>query len=499
MQGHKQYQEKLFTTFRLSDRVPENNFYRRLVNCLNLNFLYKETEKYYGKEGNPGIDPVVFFKLLLTGYFQNLQSDRSIIENAKLRLDILFFIGYDIDEELPWHSTLSRTRQLYGEEVFQSLFKKVLEQCIDKGMVAGRRQAIDSVLVNANASMDSLVYNQIIEDGAEYVSNLTEEGEKTIKLPAPKPSTRSNKNWHSPTDKDARIAKKPGKPTKMNYLGQVSVDTAHHVITNIEAHYADKRDSECLPEVLDHTIKNLANFNLVVEEVLADTNYSSPEAIRAAKSSNISAYIPNIGSYKPQKEGFIYNEDGDYYECEGGAFLHFKRVRIKSEKQLVRDYASSKSDCKQCPLKLNCIGKEGYKRLSHSVEKTLYDQMYIQTSSSYGKQMKEKRQSTVEPVIGTLVNFTGMKKVNTKGLTQANKFMIGAAIAYNIKKWMKWQNKKPKIVAIALSIPEKLKVKPLFYASCQQIRASANDFLSKMNSWLKYQQDLEEKTLKYTF
>src|ERR1039457_7225857 len=169
MQGRKQYQEKLFTTFRLSDRVPENNFYRRLNNLLDLRFLYKATTKYYGREGNPGIDPVVFFKLLLTGYFQNLQSDRSIIENARLRLDILFFIGYDIDEELPWHSTLSRTRQLYGEEVFQSLFKQVLEQCIAKGMVSGRRQAIDSVMIKANASMESIQRREIFDDGIQYI------------------------------------------------------------------------------------------------------------------------------------------------------------------------------------------------------------------------------------------------------------------------------------------------------------------------------------------
>ena len=131
MQGQKHYHEKLFTTFSLSERVPENNFYRMLDSRLNLHFLYKSTEKYYGKEGQASIDPVVFFKLLLTGYFENLQSDRRIIENARLRLDILYFIGYDIDEELPWHSTLSRTRQLYGEEVFQELFIKVLKLCIN--------------------------------------------------------------------------------------------------------------------------------------------------------------------------------------------------------------------------------------------------------------------------------------------------------------------------------------------------------------------------------
>ena len=71
------------------------------------------------------------------------------------------FLGYDIDEALPWHSTISRTRQLYGEEIFKKLFKEVLGLCIDKGMVTGKRQAIDSIAVQANASMESLQKKEI--------------------------------------------------------------------------------------------------------------------------------------------------------------------------------------------------------------------------------------------------------------------------------------------------------------------------------------------------
>jgi len=70
------------------------------------------------------------------GYLENLNSDRRIITTSRMRIDILYFIGYDLDEELPWHSTLSRTRQLYGEEQFMSLFKLVLKQCIDKHLVS---------------------------------------------------------------------------------------------------------------------------------------------------------------------------------------------------------------------------------------------------------------------------------------------------------------------------------------------------------------------------
>lgn len=132
MQGKKQYSEKLFTSFQLSNHVPADNFYRRLKDQLELNWLYKSTQKYYGREGQASIDPIVFFKLILVGYLENLNSDRKIIEHSKMRLDILFFLGYDLDEALPWHSTISRTRQLYGEEVFKELFSKVLGLCVKK-------------------------------------------------------------------------------------------------------------------------------------------------------------------------------------------------------------------------------------------------------------------------------------------------------------------------------------------------------------------------------
>ncbi len=173
MQGRKAFEEKLFTNFQLSDRVPTDNFYRRLKETLDLRLLYKLTARYYGTEGQESIDPVVFFKLMLVGYLKNLGSDRRIINTAALRLDILYFIGYNLDDALPWHSTLSRTRQLYGEDVFKELFRKVLKLCIDKGMVSGRRQAVDSALIKANASMDSLAEKEVMQDADAFADELT--------------------------------------------------------------------------------------------------------------------------------------------------------------------------------------------------------------------------------------------------------------------------------------------------------------------------------------
>ena len=101
MQGTKRYEEKLFVSFRLSERIPPDNFYRRLKEEPDFSDLREKTKPYYGIEGHKSIDPEFFFKLMLAGYLENISSDRQIIEHCSLRLDILYFLGYDIDEPLP--------------------------------------------------------------------------------------------------------------------------------------------------------------------------------------------------------------------------------------------------------------------------------------------------------------------------------------------------------------------------------------------------------------
>ncbi len=505
MQGKKQLIEKLFLSFQLSERIPAENFYRRLREQLDLQFIYRSTKKYYGKEGQQSIDPVVFFKLLLIGYLENLNSDRRIIEHSRMRLDILYFLGYDLDEELPWHSTLSRTRQLYGEDVFKELFSKVLGLCVQKGMLSGRRQAIDSAYVKANASMDSLVEKEIIADGEQYLQELQQDEygneieqhanvmkddrdsdtitksrndntnrhhtwkSKEYKgMPTGKSLTNrtdgndteearpkfiSNHTHYSLTDRDARVSVKPGKPRQLNYSMQTSVDMGSHIITNTEAHLADRRDSECLPEVLRNTISNLEYHGLTVEEIASDTGYSSGKALQSCIDQHITAYIPNFGQYKAEREGFTYNEEEDYYLCERGAKLPYKKTYQDKRGYYKKQYRSSSLDCKNCPLRQVCIGnKADYKKIESTTDKHLYDEMHKRLQTRYAKGMKKRRQATVEPVLGTLINFMSVRRIWTRGLEAANKFVIGASIAYNIKKWLNYKERKTKTEAMAIKV-----------------------------------------------
>lgn len=110
MQGIHTHQPKLFVSVTLDDLVPEDNFYHRLDVTLDLSILSSETRGYYEQEGQVSIDPLVFFKLLMIGYLNNLTSDRHLDTYASNCLDVCWFLGYQLDKTLPWHSTISLIR-----------------------------------------------------------------------------------------------------------------------------------------------------------------------------------------------------------------------------------------------------------------------------------------------------------------------------------------------------------------------------------------------------
>jgi transposase len=389
MQGRKTLHQKMLYNVSLTDLVSEDNFYRKLDKTLDFNFLYKRTAQYYGSEGQESIDPVVFFKIILIGYLNNINSDRKMIEYCSNCLDIRLFIRYDIDENLPWHSTISRTRQLYGEEVFLELFKEILSLCVEKQMVRGKRQAVDSAFVKANASMDSLIEKEVLADADFYAEELNENSEFKVSSTREKlvnqhhnwkedaykgmpkggskdtntdengnlirPKYLSNHTHYSPTDPDAKISVKPGKPRLLNYFGQISVDDAHHVITGACADFADQRDSQCLEKIVSLTQNNLAENDIEFDQLLADAGYSSGSALAFLETTEIDAWIPNFGQYVPEREGFIFNKDKNQYKCqkEGGnrAILVYKGIKTDSKNYQKNQYRSSEKDCKDCPLR----------------------------------------------------------------------------------------------------------------------------------------------------
>jgi len=482
MQGRKEITPKMLYQVHIGDLVPRDNFYRKLDKELNLDYLYKATRHYYSDEGQESIDPVVFFKICMIGYLNNINSDRRLIEYCSDSLAIRLYLKYDIDENLPWHSTISRTRQLYGEEVFRSLFKEVLRLCVGKGMVSGRRQAMDSAFIKANASMESLLEKEVLEDSDTYADELAQNSEqeaqrgvtaekkkqveerqasqeKRTKNHPGSDSTGakllSNATHYSPTDPDARISTKPGKPRNLNFFGQLSSDTSHHVITGACADFADKRDSQCLEKLCDQTLENLRENEIKMLELLADTGYSSGVSLQYLEQKGINAWIPNFGQFTPQREGFIYNKELNRYECQRGnrAILPFKNARTDSKGYTRHIYRSNESVCKNCPHKTECCGeKTKFKKIEQSEHYDIYMRNHEKRikNERYASRMSRLRSATVEPVLGTLINFLGMKRVNTHGIAGAEKHVLMASLCYNLKKLLKFKPRKVETAAIKM-------------------------------------------------
>lgn len=470
MQGIKQRSSKLFYQFSLQETIPADHPYRRIEQALDLRFLYRRTRGYYGKDGQKSIDPVVFFKLCLLGYFNNIPGDRGLIRYCSDSLAARWFLGYDIDEALPVHSTVSRTRTLFGQDVYEEVFREVLALCVEAGLVGGKRQVADSALIKANASIDSMQRRVIMEDASAWCRQVNAEnleppeespreaggdeepgGLASVELPEEQnPRPRSNKTHCSASDPDGRLARKPGKPTDMYYHGQVSVDAQQGVIVAAMADHADSEDHQSLPALLDQMQANLSAHHLRVEELIADSKYNTLKTIEGCQQAGVTAYMPNPSGYRREREGFSYDPATDSYRCSQGVTLGYKR-QDKSRDYYNNVYASSAKDCAGCPIRSECItGKKNYKTLTHSSGKAFYDQMDDRLQTDYGRRLLARRRGVVEPVLGNLLHHNGMKKVYSRGIEAADKHVLMASISFNLKKWLKYASIAPLRKAVAM-------------------------------------------------
>ena len=162
---------------------------------------------------------------------------------------------------------------------------------------------------------------------------------------------------------------------------------------------------------------------------------------------NITPYIPLLGGALSGSEGFIYDEQKDWYICPNNKILKGEAVD-DGRGHLVKKYFSLQSDCKNCPIRKSCISdKAKTKKVQHSIYKAELERAKTRQQTVKAKVMKRKRSSTVEPVWGTLINFTSMKRLNARGIKAANKMLLVAATVYNLKKWLKFTA--PKVIAKA--------------------------------------------------
>ena len=140
----------------LEELVPSDHFYRRLEAEIDLSFVRELVAPLYAGGGRPSVDPVVFFKLQLAMFFEGIRSERQLMRLAADRLSLRWYLGYDLFEALPDHSSLTRIRERFGAGVFRRFFEEIVGMCVEAGLVRGEELFFDATKVEANAAVESL-------------------------------------------------------------------------------------------------------------------------------------------------------------------------------------------------------------------------------------------------------------------------------------------------------------------------------------------------------
>src|SRR5579859_4303249 len=138
MMGFKERAFAPLVAVSLEELVPPDHFYRHVQKVLDLSFVYDLVRESYALAGRPSIDPMVFFKLQLVMFFEDIRSERLLMRQVADRLSVRWYLGYDLDEPLPEHSSLTRIRERYGVDIFRRFFEQIVEQCQEEGLVWGR-------------------------------------------------------------------------------------------------------------------------------------------------------------------------------------------------------------------------------------------------------------------------------------------------------------------------------------------------------------------------
>jgi transposase len=286
--------------------TPANAFYDRLNQILDEHKFDAKVErvcqKFYKKSayGRPSMAPGVYFRSLLIGYFEGLDSERGIAWRTADSLSLRKFLGYALDETTPDHSTISRTRRLYWLETHKAIFRWVLKILDKEGLVSGRTVSIDATTLEANAALKNIVrrdngqsYNDYLKELAKVAGMENPTREQLARLDRKRKKKGSNQEWMSPSDPDARITKMKDGRTHLAHKAEHAVDLTSGALLAVTLQPANEGDTTTIHKTLDEAQEVAREINgLGVEEVVADKGYHSGAVLTDVHAQEIRSYIP---------------------------------------------------------------------------------------------------------------------------------------------------------------------------------------------------------------
>jgi len=316
---HRERQEDLWVAHTELATAPGHPFYERLNAVLDAEsfdrFVEDRCSKFYAPQfGRPSLTPGIYFRSLLIGYFEGIGAERGIAWRLADSLALRRFVGIALDEATPDHSTISRTRRLIDLETHAAVFAWVLEVLARRGLIVGKRVAIDATTLEANAAMRSIVRRDTGASYEEFLTGLakasgieTPTREDLARLDRKRKKRTSNKEWKSPVDEDARVAKMKDGRTRLAHKAEHAVDLDSGAVVAVTLQAADKGDTTTLDETLIEAGRAVAELVVEqakspscditvnihgIEELVADKGYLSGAVLKRVKSYGVRSYIP---------------------------------------------------------------------------------------------------------------------------------------------------------------------------------------------------------------
>ncbi len=498
MMGTKARHFAPLTTVSLEELVPHDHFYRHLERTLDLSFVRDFVQQTYAGKGRPSVDPVVFFKLQLVMFFEGIRSERQLMCHAADRLSIRWFLGYDLGEPLPDHSSLTRIRERYGVEIFRRFFDAIVEQCQQEKLVLGRELYIDSTQVNANADLDSLTPRFAVEARAAIQTHLAalfseEESQQEPQtaatevvaasidatftevmmcaMPTPLPiplskaaqeelaqdnaarhdwiaeEGRQQREIHglyqrtadfkvSTTDPDATPMRLKGGGTHLGYHTHYVVDGGKaRIILQVLVTPSEVMDNQPMRDLIFRT---RFRWKLRPRHVTGDTKYGTIENIKVLEDAGIHAYVP-LPDWEHQRPyfgpaQFSYDVEHDRYICPNGQLLHLTRMEYTGQKA---EYSADAATCNACPLKAQCTPSDQGRQVHRSFHASYLERVrsYHQTEA-YQKAMR-KRKVWVEPLFAEAKDWHGLRRFRLRLLWRVNCEAVRIATGQNLKRLLK--------------------------------------------------------------
>jgi transposase len=429
MMGHQSdSQKKLFCyNANLDNRIPSDHPLRQIREHVDFDFIYDEVKDRYGTRGNVSVPPPVIVKMLLLLVLYNVRSERELMKTIPLRLDWLWFLGYDLESEIPNHSVLSKARRRWGRTAFKTFFERIVWQCVDAGLVDGSKLFADSSLVQADASNNSVVSRETLDRSFAVLEtrlDAQEQSEQPSDEDDPGDDDTNqrysvvNRKLTSTTDPDASVVRQGRGAPKLTYKVHRAVDERTEIITATEVTPGAISEAHRLPSLIDAHQKNT---DMTVETVVADTKYGTVDNYLHCHDRDIAAHIPDLNACQDGKgrrkdifpeEAFIYDPATDTYRCPANQTL--KRRKHKKKRKTF-EYGISIRLCRSCPLRDRCTRSKTGRTVKRHYRQDDLNDMRRNAQSDRSKRDIKTRQHLMERSFARATRY-GYKRARWRNL-----------------------------------------------------------------------------------